>query len=57
MKTKWIKPPYYTTTEDRSVYEQKLIRMQRLVDGQWITVLTQNYPHKPQPGVTTIGSA
>ena len=57
MKTKWIKPPYYTTSEDRIVYEQKLIRMQRLVEGQWITVLTQNYPHKPPPGVTTIGSA
>jgi hypothetical protein len=57
MKTKWIKPPYYTTNEDRIVYETNLIRMQRLVDGRWITVLTQNYPRKLPAGVTTIGSA
>ena len=57
MKTKWIKPPYYMDDNERIVYEQNVIRMQRLVDGYWLTYLTQNYPNKRPVGVTTIGSA
>jgi hypothetical protein len=49
MKTKWIKPPYRMSSTERIVYEPRVMRMQRLVNGQWLTVLTQSYRNGRHP--------
>jgi hypothetical protein len=49
VKTNWIKPPYRMSSTERIVYERRLMRMQRLVNGQWLTVLTQSYRNGRPP--------
>ena len=55
MSKAWIRPPFYTDGENRIIYERKTIRVQRLINGEWMTILTSNYRPKIPKGVVRVG--
>ena len=57
MTTAWIKPPYYTSSTERIVYEPRVIRIERFLRGGWVTVLTSNYGNKAPRGVSYVRKA